>query len=189
MKKLSKIPGWSSLCLGFVLLGCATVDMPDHLPEATEVTSTAYGGWTVITTPGKDKHQGELIALEHDTLFIMEQGALTLIPRDSVGSAKIFLTDYPVTTGGAAGWTVAGMLSSLSLGWGAIAAVPLWLIVGSINTAAVANDADAGDLAFPPADLGQFAKFARYPTGLPVDVDRALIRPAPAGPGGEKSVK
>jgi hypothetical protein len=179
MKKPSRMSVCLGLSFGIALAGCATVDIPARLPGATEVLSTANGGWVVITTAGKVTRRGELIALGRDTIFIMDHGALTLTPSINVLSAKLFLTDYPVTPGGAGVWTALGVVSSASLGFGAIFAAPLWLLVGGINTSVVARDADEGDLAFPPAKLEEFSMFARYPQGLPEGVDRSMIRPAP----------
>jgi hypothetical protein len=188
MKKPSRISSCFGLAFGIALAGCGTVDIPDRLPGATEVLSTANGGWVVITMAGKELRRGELIALGRDTVFMMDHGALKSIPRSSVLSAKLFLIDYPVTPGGAGAWTALGVVSSASLGFGAIFAAPLWLIVGGINTSVVARDADAGDLAFPPAKLEEFAMFARYPQGLPEGVERSMIRPAPFYLESEKPV-
>jgi hypothetical protein len=183
MKKLNSISVRSTLCLGFVLAACSTVDMPRNLPEATEALTMANGGWIVITTADSAKHRGELIALQQDTIFMMEYGALTLIPFTGVSYAKVFLTDYPMaSSGGSAVWIVGGVVSSAALGWGAIFAIPLWLIVGGINADVLARDADKGDVMFPPGDLKQFCMFARYPQGLPANVERSRILPSPSKP-------
>jgi hypothetical protein len=185
MKELNSGAKCMMSCLCLLLAGCATVDLPKNLPTAEKAMTLTNGGWVVVTMDDNGKRGGELIALEPDTMFIMDSGSLLLIPRSRVTSAKIFLTDYPLKSGGMAAITFGGMASSFSLGWGAVFALPLWLIVGSFNSNVVAEDADKGDFMSPPAKLSELTMYARFPQGLPAGVKRSEIRPIPPDPSVE----
>jgi hypothetical protein len=71
-----------------------------------------------------------------------------------------------------AGWGVLGTVSTLSHGLLLIVSAPLWVISSGI-VAGIESNAALVD--HPEEPLAAFAKFARYPQGMPVETP-----PAPA---------
>jgi hypothetical protein len=182
MKKLNSAARVLVACFCLLPAGCATTDLPKNLPSAEEAMIMTNGAWIILSTGGNDLRRGEFIALDADTLFLMEWGKLLPIPRSQVKSARIFLTDYPLKSGGMAGMILGGVISSAAVGWYAVFAAPAWLLIGSMNSSAVARDADKGDYMYPPDDLKELGKYARFPQGMPAEVKRSDIRPISIGP-------
>jgi hypothetical protein len=114
---------------------------------------------------------GELIAVEFDTVFVLTESGLQGIFKPYVNSAK--LTSYWHGAGGLAGWTFLGIISTASHGIGLILTAPVWLIVGASATAAQTY---APQEKLRDQDWEKLSKFARFPQGLPSDIDRSSIR-------------
>jgi hypothetical protein len=74
------------------------------------------------------------------------------------------------------GWTVVGILSSASHGYYGLISAPIWLLCGLLNTAA---ESKSGFLLFPGSSWREMAKFARFPQGIPKDLDLQTLKPKP----------
>jgi hypothetical protein len=156
--------------------GCATTSAPmGWLPEASSTQTEGYGAWIAVkgvSAGEKFRVEGEFIAVDRDTVFILSDLGLVALPRNSVTAAK--LTKYYNNIGGLTLWTVAGIVGCASHGLFALISAPLWLIVGVSSTAAQSYksreklDGDNWD---------QLAHFARFPQGMPAGVDREALRP------------
>jgi len=161
------------------LPGCYTVDLPRRLPEAKQAADLTTGAWLVVYQKTSEKKapkfEGELIAVESDSVFFFSGTELKGIRKDSVATAKLFVTEPPIRPGTADAWMVFGTLSTLSHGWALILSLPVWLIGGSIGAAAIYSADDRGDLLYPEDSWSELGKFARFPQGLPRGLDRTRL--------------
>jgi len=163
--------------------GCATTDFPRNLPEAEEAVALTGGRWVVVypehAVPGDGQLplEGELIAIDRDTLFVFTGSDLQACACSDVASATLYVTDYPMDPSLASTWVLLGTLSTLSHGILLAASAPVWLIFGSIAASGVVHDADQGDLRWPEDSWEALGAFARFPQGLGEEIDRSSLRP------------
>jgi hypothetical protein len=154
---------------------CATVQAPDGwLTDPQKAGSDVYGGWiTIKLGSGDEKNtplQGELLAISRDSLFIANV-KFCAVAASTLTSARLYA--YQSHAGQMAGLVVLGMLSSVSNGLMFIITAPMWMIFGSIATSIQSYEPI---LSFPDVKLDRFIVYARYPQGLPSDIDRNKIR-------------
>ena len=156
-----------------VLAGCAGSSAPrDWLPRAVDATAQAHGGWIVLRLDDDSRHQGELIAVGPDSLFVLEPGGCSAYGHARVRNA--LLTGYDSEADRLQAWTIVGSISTLSHGYGLAVSLPAWLLVGSLATA---SQAHAGRVAVTPTTWEKARIYARFPQGLPEGIDRAALRP------------
>jgi len=171
---------WAALTILLLFLpGCYTVDLPRQLPEANQAAELTTGAWLVVyqKTSAKKapKFEGELISVETDSVFFFSGEELKGIQKDSVATAKLFITEPAIRPGTAGAWMFFGTLSTVSHGWLLIVSLPVWLIAGSISAGAVYIADDRGDLLYPEDPWSELGKFARFPQGLPHGLDRSRL--------------
>jgi hypothetical protein len=184
---------------GFALFfaACASNPAPQGwLPSAEEGQKDPYGAWVVVSyadtsvegvlRAGDLVHapvrteEGELIALDHDTLFFLVESLLVAVPHDRIIDARTCA--YDANYGGLAAWNLLGTLSTLSNGYFAGLTLPLWLIVGSMSVAAQSH---APFERYDPRSFQldeswmQLGHYARFPQGLPPALDRTSLRTKP----------
>ena len=153
-------------------LGCASTDAPNRwLADPEELPSDPYGGWTTLKTSSGDFH-GELIAISRDSVFWADSG-LCAIQSSQIRAARLVV----YSSGGTiAGGLVFGSLSTISNGVYLIFTAPMWLLGGSL--AAISRTYDP-IIDYPASGLTDFLPFARYPQGLPVGLDRGILKMKP----------
>jgi len=160
-----------------IFLGCTTVKTPyNFLPLAEEKLTDTFGAWIIAEqkteTSKKIFIKGELIAVTEDDIIILSFGPV-IVPIDTIDAVTIALYKNNGLLIGS--WTLLGALSTLSHGLGLIITAPLWLVTGSIT-----GIIDSGDGIIKVTEdiesfLKQMAIYARFPQGLPPDLDlRAL---------------
>ncbi len=166
---------WAALLAGWCLAGCASSTAPrGWLPQAVEAQSAAHGGWLSLRVNGGSRgavHEGELLAIQADSIFILEHGTCFGLPTAQV--VKATLTAYDANTRLLAIWTLGGTLSTASHGVGLILSAPVWIIAG---TAATASQSRAPQTTFTPATWEKTRAYARFPQGLPEGLDRSSLR-------------
>ncbi len=169
------------LCLAAALgaMGCATNTAPrGWLDEPDEYLSSAYGGWIEIrythSSGGPADVSGELIAVDADSVYV-GLAQLAAVSRPDIAGATLFA--YHAGTGGIAGLTLLGALSTFSTGMYFVFGMPVWIAGG---VAAGSTRTRDPMLSFPAVSLDELAPFARFPHGLPACVDRSAIRGKPA---------
>ncbi len=165
-----------SCALAVVAMGCASTTAPSQwLPRPDRAQALAYGGWiSVYYAKGRTKLQahGELLAIHADSLFVLSANSLTAIP--TAKTKKATLTAYDANVGPLVAWSVLGTLSTASHGAGLIISAPVWIITGIAATSAQSY---APQLSFPKKSWNEFRKYARFPNGLPPNIDRRALRP------------
>jgi hypothetical protein len=153
------------------LCGCgATNPAPaEWRPQAVAAQRSTRGGWIQvdgIDRSGKDLAHGELIAIDPAAIHVLTAAGLQSIPRAAV--RRITVVGYGNRTGTLTIWAVAGGVSTLSHGGYLLFTAPMWIIGGVIshhkeNSAGVWHDAEIA------------RRFARFPQGLPPDLDPAAL--------------
>lgn len=153
------------------LTSCASTKVPSRwLPEAEQSASNTYGGWVEVKSR-QGQIMGELIALTEDTAFVAEE-TLRAIATTDIFSAR--LVTYDESSLG--GYAFLGTLSTLSNGLLLIFTAPMWIIGGSVAATSRSYDPI---IDYPKQPLKDFLPFARYPQGLPTDLDRDAIKMKP----------
>jgi hypothetical protein len=175
MRARDRLPLAALLLLGLAATGCAhNTAPPGWLPDYEAAQKCALGGWVTVEAGQKKSRwivEGELIAVERDSLFVLSQG--TLVGVDRGAARSIQLTGYAIDVSGMRGWTALGVLGSLSHGYIAGITIPLWILVGSVATGAASH---TPELSYPGGKWERLALYARFPQGLPPMLDRAALQ-------------
>jgi hypothetical protein len=159
------------LCLVAWTTGCFYTTAPKgFLPTAQAAQQDAFGGWVRAELADNITMEGELLAVTADTLHLLTSASGWMaLPLSQVRMAT--LTGYDMWLQPFIGWGVGGTLSALSHGFFLLFSMPLWIITSSSAAASASRAPRIRSL-----DPAQLAPFARFPQGLPVDIDRSTIR-------------
>ena len=159
--------------LALVLLasGCAQSHAPRKwLPRAAVAATETHGGWVVVHLKDRREHAGELLAVDADSVFVLEGDRCIVLPSADISHAVV--TGYDSEAHKLGGWTAMGALSTASHGFVLMASLPAWLIIGGSMTA-VQSHAGRVDV----ATWEKARVYARFPQGMPPGIDRASLRP------------
>jgi hypothetical protein len=183
--------------LAIVCAGCATnTAPPGWLPDAEEIQSSAHGAWVTIRLveqrEGRQDFHGELIAMHPDSIFMLNAGGLHGFPSSEVDNIKVTFFEIDI---GPSLWSTVGAVSAVSHGWYGVFTLPIWIIVGGSTSASYSH---AAEIKLPRNSYapGERAKrnassakadaarpmarsFARFPGGLPANLDRTSLRWTP----------
>ncbi len=154
------------LVLALLTASCATNRAPRkwHSP-AIDAQQEGYGSWIEVTiagVKGGPTYLGELIAVEADTLYVLDTSALHAIPTPTITRAELFA--YDANWGLLAAWTTIGAFGSLSHGYLGTLSIPTWGLIGSISSA---TQSHMPLYVWPDDPWSEFSPFARFPVGLP----------------------
>lgn len=156
--------------------GCAGSRAPrGWLSVPSKAQSEPYGGWiTVYSSSEKNKilADGELIAVEAESLFVLQGAELVSLAWSDVAKAQLMA--YDSKKGGLAVWATCGAFSTASHGWAAGLSLPLWIIIGTTTTA---SQSHAPNYTYPSRSWEEIKMFSRFPQGLPEGLDRSKILP------------
>ncbi|MBK7133365.1 MAG: hypothetical protein IPH69_11255 [Bacteroidales bacterium] len=165
--------------------GCKTSQIPAYYRfSPSRVKKGITGCWTKLTLLSKSNQDlpveitGELIAVHPDTLYILTELKLEAVSSKSIDEAILYIFDNQSRTIG----VVTGLLfipnivAAIVKGTGAylVLGIP-WLITGTLTSMFEGYD-DSNLLMFPSRKpLNEFKKYARFPMGLPTDIDRKRL--------------
>jgi hypothetical protein len=159
------------------LPSCATTTAPAKwLPKPDETQTETLGGWINVRTKTNDQTQhllGELIAIHADSIFVLTGPDLIALPKMSITMAN--LTRYISGHWVLIPWTLLGFVSTLSHGYFLVFTAPAWILFGSISTIAQSRAPQMTKLRKTSWD--KFAQYARFPQGLPPNLDRQSLVP------------
>lgn len=160
-----------------VLCGCSTVKAPHgSVPKRKAIVTDAFGGWisaSLKTT--RNSIQGEFIAISSDSVFIMSDNKVQPLPKADIASARIIL--FNNVSDNYSGWTFLNSLATISNGYFLIFTLPINLITGISTANAEAKRINYYD--YPALTWDELSKFARFPQGIPEQVDTKEIKPRP----------
>ncbi|MFH2053199.1 MAG: hypothetical protein ABIK96_12085 [bacterium] len=144
--------------------GSSFTDPPrDWLPPPPSAATDVYGGWiSIVPLEGRSRLVGEFIAVDGDSVYVLNGWGLQAVTRDGVRKARVtgFARDRGLST-----WTALGTTSTLSHGFGLILSLPLWVIVGTASSGAYERECT---LEYPKNPWKDLARLARFPLGAPV---------------------
>ncbi len=159
----------SVIVLSLPFLTCASTDAPTRwLADPDNVPSDVYGAWISVNGDSA-RIAGELIAISDDTVFVADS-TLHAIAEGEIRSARLVVFQ----PGGSIGAGVFfGTLSTISNGWYLVFTAPMWLIGGTIAASSRSFDPI---IDYPQRSMEKLVPFARYPQGLPPELNRDRIR-------------
>jgi len=143
--------------------GCVSQPQgPASLPSVENAGKEPRGGHVDVRWVAADRREygvkGELIAVDADRLFVRADAGLIAIPLGRIRRAV--LHGWKAQTSEINGGATLGALSTLTHGFFLVLSMPVWALVGGV---ASSNEASAAR----QTDPAGFAKFARFPPGLP----------------------
>jgi hypothetical protein len=154
------------------VVACASNPAPSRwLGGATKETADPYGAWITLETATKRHAQGEFLAVDKDSVFVLgAEGTVRAFAVADVSNALIAY--YDAKWGELAAWVAAGSVSTISNGGFLVFTLPLWLIGGSAVTGAQSH---APILNVHSLDQWRMLNiYARFPQGLPSGLPRTL---------------
>ena len=164
------------LIAALACLACGGTPAPaGWLPTPREAQTAASGGWIELDYgegQSRRRAQGELIAASADSIWLLGDSQSVVVPTSGVESGKLFA--YAPKLGDVTGWTLAGMVSTISNGVFLIFTAPAWLITGGF---AGQSEARAARRTSPPRSWAELAMFARFPQGMPAGVELSRLQP------------
>lgn len=162
------------LVLALLTASCATNRAPRKWhSHAIDAQREGYGSWIEVTiagVKGGPTYLGELIAVEADTIYVLEAIALRAIPTSTITRARLFA--YDANWAQLAAWTTIGTFGSLSHGLLGIISAPVWGLTGSIATT---SQSYMPLYVWPDDPWTEFSSFARFPVGLPEIVQQRRV--------------
>jgi hypothetical protein len=180
---LRKINSFSSLFVLFTLLsGCSSVEIPaTYLPRPRDVKTELTGSWVAIhyhSTQDRNyskKISGELIAIQTDSIYVLNDIQLFSIDMSMIDTAILYL--FKNQTGNYVVATGLLLIPNIVAAFGnsmpefMVLVIP-WAVTGTI-TSLIESSGHKDRLEYPKRNsLEDFTKFARFPMGIPPEVKR-----------------
>ncbi len=165
----------------FLLSSCASVHAPYGFlpPGAKSLQKESYGSWIelhVINNRSKDfMVSGELIAVSNDSVFVLDQNIFRAVSVFDIQKAR--LVEYNSHASELGPLVLLGALSTASHGFYLFLTAPLlWILGGSLAVSSRSRDPI---LDYPKHSFAEMSKFARFPQGLPKNLNRDELRSKP----------
>lgn len=171
-------------CCLIVLSGCQPAMVPEgYFPKPKEVVKGISGSWIDITaflegnTTTQVNLSGELIAIQHDSVYVLTERRLIVLPAGGIVSAKLWAFAAPGRIAPAVGFLsyIPNIIGSIAY---AADYGPYFLELGApvviFGVALGIIEAQGnGIMRYPKKySLDEFNKFARFPQGLPPGLKR-----------------
>ncbi len=167
----------------FLFSSCATVHAPNGWlpPGAKTLQTEAYGSWVNIRISNTDTRfedyqlSGEFIAVSNDSVFVLNQNQLIAVSIDNIQKAR--LVEYNSHAGELGPLVLLGALSTASHGFYLLLTAPLlWILGGSLAVSSRSRDPI---LDYPKHSFSEMRKFARFPQGLPKNLNHNALKSKP----------
>src|SRR5262249_34692017 len=121
-----------SLVLVIALTACLV--NPDQRTRPVDlVARDGHGGWIVIIARHNAEIEGELIAIDPDSVRVLGPSGLISVARSDVEDAGLWGWDSE--HGGVVVWGALGTLSTISHGFFLVISAPIWMATTAITTA------------------------------------------------------
>lgn len=169
---------WLAL-IAIAASGCAGINAPSgSVPPVALAPQDPFGGWAGVWADKdyRPTFQGELIAIGPDSVFVLVGDSL--VARSLAGIRRVRVVGYDPKAGDLQSWTLVGTVSTLSHGVVLIISAPAWLLLGSVITSTSAHSSEI-NVPAPHRTWDDLKPYARFPQGMPADVDRGALRPRP----------
>lgn len=157
------------LLLMIVVSSCSA---PKYVPESGEIPFSAYGSFIEVQQLTGPNIEGELIAVDSLTMFVLTGDDLRQLQNLPVQNIEKFKLTYAQPANH--GWTIpVYTLSTATHGAWLIFTAPINAVVTSLVTARGANAFTYNEKAMSYEKLRMFA---RFPQGIPPNIDSTTIR-------------
>jgi hypothetical protein len=172
---------------GFILFlsGCSASKIPVSYRNSPRGLKTEITGhWTEVNLNSKDISgpdktlSGELIAIQTDTVYLLTYTGLKAIHTSIINNAVLYVYMnqsgiFGMATGLLTIPEIIGAIAYEEPGFLVLGAP--WMITGTIVTIIEASD-HSNLLNYPyNAQLQELKKFARFPQGMPSDIDKSRL--------------
>jgi hypothetical protein len=160
-----------------VLCGCSIVKAPQgSVPRRKAIVTDAFGGWiSVSSKTTQSTIQGELIAISSDSVLIMSESKVQVLSKVDIDNARIIF--FNNESGAYTWWTILNSFAAISNGYYFVFTFPISLITGILTVSGEAERINYYD--YPALTWEELNKYARFPQGLPDQVDTKEIKPRP----------
>jgi len=173
----------TGLILTLILSSCASIE---YLPGTDEIDVNQHGSYIKVKNTAKKMIKGELIAVERTALLVLtdsnQNKKIVVIPLDMISSYKLRYANPKNYTWTMPVFTVATVIPFPDPaaggimpfhGYFALFTAPFNFLVTAIITADATSKLQYTDQDMPYQKLKMFA---RYPQGLPPDIDIESIK-------------
>lgn len=160
------------ICMAGFLASCLSAR---YLPESEAIDVNQYGSFIRVHTKDREINRGELLAIEGVNLVILNKDT-TKAKISEINTANVKSFKLRFAKSKHYEWTIpVSMLITISHGWYAALTLP----VNIITTTSVSVGGENAYM-YNQKDLtfDKLKMFARFPQGLPPDIDLARIKPA-----------
>ncbi|UCE41430.1 MAG: hypothetical protein JSV17_00095 [Candidatus Aminicenantes bacterium] len=161
--------------LGGIMIGCVATPGPKGwLPNPKQALKDTYGAWIIAEYDSAGVSsivEGEFIAIDSVSVYILNETGIAIIPI--VKTRQVTLATYK-EGGMVRTLALLGTLSTASHGYYAGISLPIWLATGISNAAA---ESSSGIIKPLFINWKEFAKYARFPQGIPEGINFDTIRP------------
>lgn len=147
------------------LLTSACISNRERPPKSMATMQTrGFGSYIEVQGLKGEFLQGELLAVMQEKLWVLDlDGKRQWVKIRYIRAAELYKYE---SDWGFGGWGLVGALSTASHGFLLILTFPIWVLSASI---AAAVESRSIRLQYPETDIEEFAKWARFPQGMPVD--------------------
>jgi hypothetical protein len=147
---------------------CAASHEPSRwLSDPDKVPVDPYGAWIEVKTDS-GRVDGEFIAVSPDSVYVANT-SLQAVNRNRIASARVVVYNSNDVSAG----LILGPLLTISNGWYLIFTAPMWMIGGTIATISRSYEPVFD---YPAKSFGELTRYARFPRGLPPEVDRGGLK-------------
>ena len=147
------------LAAGFA--ACASNPDPRKRPIDVAVTD-GRGGWIAASLGPRVEIEGELISVDTGAIHVMTRLGLVSLPLTQVTEARLWEWDPKID--GTVVWGSLGTVSTVSHGFFLVLSAPAWILITSV-VASVESRHPILD--YPDHPWPEFARWARFPQGMP----------------------
>jgi hypothetical protein len=169
----------------FLLSECSTVRIPAHYRyTAHQLKREITGSWIniklkpVVPEVQEKELSGELIAIQSDTMYIITAQGLKDVRVSDIAEAVLYMyMNQPGMYASVTGLLyLPDIIAALVIGTPGFLLLGIpWVVTGGIVTIAEGSN-HTNILNYPDfCKLGELKKFARFPQGMPTDIDKTRI--------------
>ena len=160
-----------------LLCNCSTVNAPQgSVTKRNGLATDAFGGWITLSIIGdKGSIEGELIAVDTGSVFVMSSDKIQIFPKSDISTARIIL--YKNESNNFLAWTIIGSLATISNGGFLVFTLPITLVTGIATISGEKKRINFYD--YPGISWDEVSKYARFPQGINNKINISEIKPRP----------
>ncbi|EON77869.1 hypothetical protein ADIS_1788 [Lunatimonas lonarensis] len=152
----------------FLMMACTAVQAPkSKVPRLKDIEQDGRGGWIIMHLAEESLEvTGELLSVSDDEIVLLTGGGLFRYEQHTIDRARVVI--YNTETAKFGLWTALSSLATVTNGYFLLITAPLNLITGAVVTGTESKRDNYVD--FPEDGWPVFRKFARFPQGMPEEL-------------------